>query len=677
MANKIYDFIPAHLRNRNLEDIFDTTLERVFSKGSVDKTRAFVGRREKGLNENDDRYLSFPKHLYQRDNYGLEPVFQNSNLKHRVYYDDLLNSMYNRGMLINDHRRLFESDRQTINLPVDADKFVNWQMYYWVKPLVLYKHSFDSNGFAQYEDDGTTPKVVLVKSGNEQVYVNHPGIVMTSNAKSEYITIDDGADNYWSKINSWYHHEDIRSIMSNEPGVTKISDITQRTTTHEVTNGQNDFYYVKSDNTHLFIQAKRPIIEFDKQLEIFQDVTEWKVPEFRLYDVDGNRLEDGFTIFEYVQDDLFTPDPLLGIDVKVKSGDFNSEFVYQIAMPEESSYKLGETLTPLYIETQFNYRNIRREIGISESLVSIDLPQEPITTTDVDVYVDGIKQNGNYTIEGTQVNFNKPVNGDVYVDLCTLAPVDLDGDTTWQRVDPILEYNIDNENHNYVEFTYSVFFEHFTRQIETTEGLTGIATELNNYRTLQAGSKVKFNNKGSVIVKHSTDAKKGYFSLTREDYDPISALQFLGNSYASYKNKFILKVQELLKSDLYDSKSDLEVFETVIKEIATVKRENIDIFTGSKMILLGELYNHYIEGRLTLTLGGYEHFVPVEMMNTIIEPENVMIVLNDRIMQYNEEYIVSSSGNQIIFTDYEVQPTGTLEIADTRVSSTRIRTALA
>ena len=31
-ANKIYDFLPGHLKNSELETIFETTLERVFSK---------------------------------------------------------------------------------------------------------------------------------------------------------------------------------------------------------------------------------------------------------------------------------------------------------------------------------------------------------------------------------------------------------------------------------------------------------------------------------------------------------------------------------------------------------------------------------------------------------------------------------------------------------------------
>ena len=656
MANKIYDFLPAHLQNKELADIFDATLERVFSKGDLEKVRAYVGRREKGMNNNDDRYLEFPEHLFQRDNYGLEPVFVNSNINDRVFYDDLLNAMYNKGMLVNDHRRLFESDRKTINLPIDADKFVNWQLYYWVKPLALYRHVFDGE-FAKYESDGTTPILERVlDENNNQVYVSHKNLVMTSNNKPEYITIDDGAENYWSKTNSWYHHEDIRHLMSNERGYTRITNSEHM---FSVDVDQTfDYYYVKTDNTDLFAQAQRPIIEFDRDLEVLNDVTEWEVPKFKLFDEDGVELEGGSTIFEYVQDELFTPDPVLGIDVKVKSGDYNSEFVFQITIPDGATYKLLEEEHSLYIDTEFNYRNLRREYGIT-SINEFDLPQSPKSNSDIDVYVDGIKQINNYTVENNTVYLNKELSdNDVYIDYCTKDPVDVDGDRIWQRIDPIIEFNVDNETHNFVEFTYSVFYEHFIRQIETTTGLTGEANALNNYRTLQAGSKTKFNKFGSVMVVHNVDINKGYFAITRDDYDPIKSIEFLSNAYASYKNKFILKVQELLKEDEYYSKTNIEIFETAISEIASLKRENINVFTGSKMINFGELFNHYDEGSLEITLGGFEHRVSenIDILSLSTYPENSMVIVNDRVMRYNEEYIISGSGRNVIFTNYMVQP---------------------
>ena len=40
MAKKIYDFLPGHLKNKELETIFETTLDRVFSVGEMEKTKA-------------------------------------------------------------------------------------------------------------------------------------------------------------------------------------------------------------------------------------------------------------------------------------------------------------------------------------------------------------------------------------------------------------------------------------------------------------------------------------------------------------------------------------------------------------------------------------------------------------------------------------------------------------
>ena len=235
MANKIYDFLPAHLRNDSLEEIFDTTLERAFSKGEMRKEKAFIGRKEKGIYNEKDVYLSFPKHSYQRDNYGLEPVFSNTAISDNVYYDDLLNAMFNKGMLTNDHRRLFKSQMYTLNLPIDADKFANWSLYYWVNP------GFFTDG----RQEGTD---------------------------KHYVTIDKSNDSWWGRSNAWYHYEDIRALITPENG-------------------------------DLIEQAKRPIIEFDKRLEVANpDVTEWTVPKFNGID------NKPYSIFEYVTDNTYVSD---------------------------------------------------------------------------------------------------------------------------------------------------------------------------------------------------------------------------------------------------------------------------------------------------------------------------------------------------------------------------------
>ena len=122
MAKKIYDFLPDYLKNSELETIFETTLERVFSTGKMEKTKAFVGRKEKGIYNSKDSYLTFPATAYTRDNYGLEPTFTNVDASDNIFYDDLLNSLYNKGALTNDHRRLFKSTKEGIaNLLLSPD----------------------------------------------------------------------------------------------------------------------------------------------------------------------------------------------------------------------------------------------------------------------------------------------------------------------------------------------------------------------------------------------------------------------------------------------------------------------------------------------------------------------------------------------------------------------------
>jgi len=670
MANKIYDFLPAHLRNRDLEDIFDTTLERVFSKGNLAKTRAYVGRREKGLNNEENNYLSFPEHLYSRDNYGLEPVFTNDAIKDRIFYDDLLNSMFNKGMLTNDHRRLFKSTHNTINLPIDADKFVNWHMYYWALPLPLYIHVKDENGFAVYESDGS-PKIKRYIANDLHVHVNHVGINLTKNIATRYITIDTGASNYWSENNQWFHYDDIRHLIKSSSGITMVDLSTVDNIDDIPESDREEVFYVKTDNTELFLQAKRPIIEFDNRLVPTNNEsvseTNWTIPLFELYNEDGTGAGMDYSIFEYVVDDLYQIDPYVGLRTKVKSGDYNSEFVFQITIPEGKTYRLEiennyDIYNELYTKSEFNYRNLRQELG-NTTVETISLPQRAKSNNDIDVYVDGLKLNENYSVvDKNTVVFDKPVTGDVYVDYCTKDPVDIDGDRIWQRIDPIVEYNVDNETHHLVEMTYSVFYEHFLRQIETTDGLVGAANSHNNYRNLGTDTKDKtrFNQFGSVIITHDTDVRKGYFAITRDDFDPIKSVEFLAGSFSSYKNKLILQIRELLKEDYLNSKSNLEILETAVQNISKLKRENIDIFNGSDMIVMGNEYNHYIEKDLGIVLGGLEHSVPSEIK--IVDDKNVVIILNDTILKLNKDYKVSDSGLYVTFTSYEVKPEDNIKI---------------
>jgi hypothetical protein len=301
----------------------------------MEKTKAFVGRKEKGIFKSSDIYLSFPSTSYARDNYGLEPTFTNRDATDSVYYDDLLNATYNKGALTNDHRRLFKSALDTIALPIDLDKFVNYSMYYWVSP------GFDAS-------------------------------ISGSNDK-HYVTIDRSVGSWWSTNNSWYHYDDIKSLIT-DSNFTKIS------------------------------QALRPIIEFDKDIELSDTsaavATSGEIPTFKSYNSDNTYVKD-INIFHYVIGANYITDTELGFKPKLKAGDYQSEFVFNIDLDESSTYKYNTDYKKLMTPSTFDYRNLRQEIGDKISISEIELLQSPKNTNGIDLYVNGDKQIGNYIYNST------------------------------------------------------------------------------------------------------------------------------------------------------------------------------------------------------------------------------------------------------------------------------------
>ena len=592
MANKIYNFLPAHLRNSELESIFDATLERAFSKGSMRKEKAFIGRREKGIYNEKDVYLSFPEHLFQRDNYGLEPVFSNTTIGDNIFYEDLLNAMFNKGMLTNDHRRLFKSDSTTVNLPIDADKFVNWSMYYWVST------GFFANGDNRQESDN-----------------------------KHYITVDKSSGNWWGENNAWYYYEDISDNIT-------------------------------SDNKHLIEQAKRPIIEFDSRLSIANNVTEWELPLFTCSD--GN----AYNIFKYLTSNFHPYDNELGLSPKLVSKDYNSEYSYKIDLPTGVNLVVDNNETSFYIPCNFNYRNLRHEFG-SGTFESVELTQDAKSQNDIDVYVDGIKQIGNYSYADLVIEFTNPIEGELYIDYTTDDNVVVDGDNVWQRINPAVEYNVDNESFNNRELSYSVVYEHLVRMIETTDGLTGEPNGVNNFRNIGDNTdKLRFNNLGSIMVRNSIDIKKAYFSITRDDYDPIKSVEFLSTSYSNYKNKLVTVIRDILDDSGSETKTTTEILEQAISEIALAKRSSISVFDGLSMINFGEEISHYTSATKDFDLNFADQEIPLSELNLSPVDEfindNLSVYINGKLQKHIQDYIVSF-GSQVNFNNYAGQTGDVIE----------------
>ena len=639
MAKKIYDFLPGHLKNKELETIFETTLDRVFSVGEMEKTKAFVGRKEKGIYNSKDAYLSFPPTAYARDNYGLEPTFTNRDASDNIFYDDLLNSLYNKGALTNDHRRLFKSTLETIQLPIDLDKFVNYSMYYWVSPGFASNVSITAGKFVKnlaytIATVGTTDYTVIGAANNNVgtaftatgvgTGTGTATITITGSTKKHYATIDKGNGDVWSSNNSWYHYDDISSLITNS-------------------------------NFTLISQAIRPIIEFDKNLDLSDTspASEIEFPTFKTYD-SGNNYVSGSDkkIFHYVTNSNYKTDTELGFKPKVKSGDYHSEYVFNIDLPETVAYKVSSDYKKLYTTSVFDYRNLRQEIGDKITVSEIELLQSPKNFNTIDLYVDGNKQVGNYTLDNAtnKITMTEAVSGNIYVDYCTSTPVVYDGETIFQRIDPAVEYNVDNKSYYNTEMSYSLVFEHFVRIIETVSGLTGSPIANNNYRNIGATTdKLRNATQGSILIKNTIDIKEAYFALTREDYNPIKATEFLAGAYNGYKNKLLTTIISILESSASTTKTDLEILEEAIDTISLGKHSSVSIFKDSTMLNFGDNSSHYQTLDVTVVDGAVTRPMPT-FDETVTNKKDAVIILNGIIQRLNVDYTLNTGNTEITFT---------------------------
>ena len=202
--------------------------------------------------------------------------------------------------------------------------------------------------------------------------------------------------------------------------------------------------------------------------------------------------------------------------------------------------------------------------------------------------------------------------------------------------------------------TYSLVYEHLVRIIETVSGLTGSANATNNYRTSGTNSeKLRFADKGSILIRNSIDIKEAYFALTREDYNPIKATEFLSGAYNGYKNKLLTTIQSIIDSTASESKSDLQILEEAITTISLGKHKSVSIFRDSNMLNFGENHSHYQALDVAVINDATEQVMPTFPIGTIGEWTKISVftvILNNVIQKLNVDYTLSSGATEINFT---------------------------
>jgi len=323
---RVFKKLPAIHQTDVLDKFFKHTIDQWFAEEKLVRSKGFVGRKDPAIYKPEVDYY-IPEVDFVRENYQLEPALitrdaNTASITNALFYDDVIRLLSVEGSNISNPNRLLKSKAYSWSPPIDVDKFINYENYYWydtgpvrldvTAPLsapldittdIIGKATFTSSNGVKFSS-GT--KVRFTGSNiTPSSYLNKDFIVegvgksiqlidvdsddfnsvlpytISDNAevyeKTDYITIKRGATNQnpWSRTNRWFHKDVLLQVTGRSTGETYTTE-----TLHPWDDASEPYDSKKWDatiaiNSEVFSldslrQAKRPIIEFDSELELYR-----------------------------------------------------------------------------------------------------------------------------------------------------------------------------------------------------------------------------------------------------------------------------------------------------------------------------------------------------------------------------------------------------------------------
>lgn len=133
MANKIYKKLPVVLQTTAIKNFFESTVEQLFSKANVETVTGYIGSKS-----NSDLgvtgYIAEP--TSDKAHYALSPVVNTINYTTKesedfIFFDELIDILATYGVDTSNQNKIFGTKFYSFVPPIDIDKFVNYQEYYW------------------------------------------------------------------------------------------------------------------------------------------------------------------------------------------------------------------------------------------------------------------------------------------------------------------------------------------------------------------------------------------------------------------------------------------------------------------------------------------------------------------------------------------------------------------
>ena len=280
---KIIETLPAILQTPALKNFFEGTVEQLFSKANTIPLAGYIGNQtgeESGLAGSFIR-----EYNADRQQYALSPVINtidtvSGNSDSVIFYDEFVDTLKNYGAPVRDHNHLFASNYQTFLPPINIDKFLNYQEYFWsltgpteitIQPTgisdaiaidkdIIGKKTYTPAGGKAFRSGMIVKFTGVNIIPGDAVVIDRKYVVQgvgtsirlvdyeqsTSTAyggsnltKKDYILIEHGADSgtAWSRVNHWFHEDNFLDAGDSLPAKK--------------------------------YRAQRPILEFSKDLELF------------------------------------------------------------------------------------------------------------------------------------------------------------------------------------------------------------------------------------------------------------------------------------------------------------------------------------------------------------------------------------------------------------------------
>lgn len=135
MANKkTYTKLPASLQTTAIKNFFESTVEQLFSTANVDQIQGFIGTQDAEDRDLSGTFIQEP--TYTKRAYALTPAINTVNAttgksENLIFYDELIDTLKTYGLNVANHNKVFSEKFASFLPPINIDKFINYQEYYW------------------------------------------------------------------------------------------------------------------------------------------------------------------------------------------------------------------------------------------------------------------------------------------------------------------------------------------------------------------------------------------------------------------------------------------------------------------------------------------------------------------------------------------------------------------